>query len=277
MGLGLLLASSMLFSCFAQATPHDFEHLSGLKRFDKTSLFIHPNRSESDGDSGFNIKEVKIADNVLKQAIQLAEQGGVLGRIRGGAASDKIKVSFFQPYINSRLEQRLELYFNKDNGFINQLSATYFLQDSYADMSVLREQTFSAAVGKYGPPISMQQVLKISGQTKNEVKLKTFIKGLSAQDKPNLHAIAYFEQRNISKSTEFIADPDQYALLFTGFDRCYFWEVAQFTEILSFCYFDQTGANAGSRGIELQLSNLGLSGLIEQGAVQSKASSVIKL
>jgi hypothetical protein len=242
---------------------HPFETLRGLERFNKSNSLSLDNTNKT-ADTLLSIKGVKIGDNILQQAISLGEQGGQLGRIRGGTRSDKIKFEFYQPYENTRLEQKVELYFDKHNGFIHQATATYFLQDAYMDITPIREQTLSAAVKKFGPPLTMQQVYDLSGQQDAEVKLEPFIKGLQGQSQLHPLGLEYFQKRNVSRSTKWVAGEQDYALMHSGFDRCYMWQTNTFSQILTFCFFDKTGANLNSRGVELDLHNFPVSQQIKE-------------
>ena len=242
---------------------HPFETLRGLERFNKTSSLSSDNTNKT-ADTLLSIKGVEIGDNILQQAISLAEKGGKLGRIRGGSRSDKIKFDFSQPYENTRLEQKVELYFDKHNGFIRQVSATYSLQDAYLSIEPIREQTLTAAVEKFGSPLTMQQAYDLSGQQDGEIRLDQFIKGLQAQSQLHPLGLEYFQKRNISRSTKWVKGEQDYALMHSGFDRCYLWQINQFSQVLTFCFFDKTGANLNSRGVELDLHNFPVSQQIKE-------------
>ncbi len=244
-----VLASSLVW-----AQSHPFEALRGLERFNKSSSLSLDNTSQT-ADTLLSIKGVQIGDNVLQQAINLGEQGGQLGRIRGGRRSAKIKFSFYQPYENTQLEQKVELYFDKHNGFIQQVTVTYFLQDAYMSITPIREQTLSAAVEKFGSPMTMQQAYDLSGQKEGEIKLEPFVKGLQSQNLLHPLGLEYFQKRNISRSTKWVKGEQGYALMHSGFDRCYLWQTNTFSQVLTFCFFDQTGANPNTRGVELDLYN----------------------
>jgi hypothetical protein len=248
--ISCLLTALATNSVWAQS--HPFETLHGLERFDKSNTLTMHNVNPP-ADTLLSIKGVKIGDNVLQQAIKLADQGGELGRIRGGTRSEKIKFSFYQPYEDTRLEQKVELYFDKHNGFIQQVTATYFLQDAYLSIEPIREQSLSAAVKKFGAPMTMEQAYAFSGQQNGEIGLDQFIKGLQRQSQLNPLALEYFQKRNISRSTKWVKGEQDYALLHSGFDRCYLWNSDTFNQILTFCFFDKTGANPNSRGVELDL------------------------
>ena len=140
-GLVAALATPLAWAQLQQS--HPFETLRGLERFNKTNV-LPLNDAAQTIDTVLSIKDVKIGDNVLQQAINLDDKGGQLGNIRGGSVSNKIKFSFYQPYENTRLEQKVELYFDKHNGFIQQITATYYLQDAYMSIAPIHAQTLSA-------------------------------------------------------------------------------------------------------------------------------------
>jgi hypothetical protein len=243
--------------------PHPYETLRGLERFNKSNVLPLDNTNQT-VDTLLSIKGVKVGDNVLQQAINLGGQGGQLGRIRGGTRSNKIKFSFYQPYENTRLEQKVELYFDKHNGFIQQVTATYFLQDAYMSITPIRQQTLSAAVEKFGSPLTMQQAYDLSGQQEGEIKFEQFIKGLQNQNLLHPLGLEYFQKRNISRTTKWVKGEQDYALLHSGFDRCYLWQTNSFSQVLTFCFFDKAGASPNSRGVELDLHNFPVSQQIEE-------------
>ncbi|MFQ3190747.1 MAG: hypothetical protein ACI936_001882 [Paraglaciecola sp.] len=252
---------------WAQSQSHPFETLRGLERFNKSnslSLSLSLDDTSQAMDTVLSIKGVKIGDNVLQQAISLNKKGGQLGNIRGGTVSDKIKFSFYQPYENSRLEQKVELYFDKHNGFIQQITGTYYLQDAYMSITPIREQTLSAAVDKLGPPLTMQQAHDLSGQKDGDIPLDIFINGLQEQNQMHPMGLEYFEKRNISRSSKWVKGQQNYALMHSGFDRCYLWQTNSFNQILTFCYFDEAGANPDSRGVEFDLHNFPVSQQIKE-------------
>jgi hypothetical protein len=261
-GLVTVLAAPLAWSQLLKQS-HPFETLRGLERFNKTQTLSLDDTSQA-VDTVLSIKEVKIGDNVLQQAINLDNQGGQLGNIRGGSVSNKIKVSFYQPYENTRLEQKVELYFDKHNGFIQQITATYYLQDAYMSITPIREQTLSAAVKKFGTPLTMQQAYDLSGQKSADIPLDTFIKGLQAKSQLHPLGLEYFQKRNISRSSKWVKGQQDYALMHSGFDRCYLWQTHSFSQVLTLCFFDETGANPDSRGIELDLHNFPVSQQIKE-------------
>ncbi|MFT6779940.1 MAG: hypothetical protein ACJAV1_003886 [Paraglaciecola sp.] len=245
---------AVLATPLAWSQSHAFEALRGLERFNRSNFLSLDDTSQS-VNTVLSIKGVKVGDNVLQQAINLDDQGGQLGNIRGGTVSKKIKFSFYQPYENTRLEQKVELYFDKHNGFIQQITGTYYLQDAYMSITPIRELTFSAAVEKFGLPLTMQQAYDVSGQENGDISLDDFINGL--QDQLQLHpmGLEYFQKRNISRSSKWVKGEQDYALMHSGFDRCYLWQTNAYSQVLTFCYFDEAGANPDSRGIEFDLHN----------------------
>lgn len=259
--ISCLVAS--LISPFVWAQSHPFETLRGLERFNKSNTLSLPDSIHAN-DPLFTIKGVKIGDNILQQAIKLEEQGGQLGRIRGGTRSDKIKFSFYQPYEDTNLEQKIELYFDKHNGFIQQVTATYLLQDAYTSITPMREQTLSAAVKKFGPPLTMQQVHDFSGIKTGDIDLDKFIEGLQNQSQLHPLALEYLQKRNISRSSKWVKGEQEYALMHSGFDRCYLWHSNTFNQILTLCFFDKTGANPNSRGVELDLHDFPVKQIIKE-------------
>jgi hypothetical protein len=252
----LVLAQSLTQS-------HPFETLRGLERFNKSHSLSLFNTSQT-LDTLLSIKGVKIGDNIFQQAINLGEQGGQLGRIRGGTRSDKIKFSFYQPYENTQLKQKVELYFDKHNGFIQQITATYFLQDAYMSIAPIREQTLIAAVEKFGPPLTMQQAYDLSGQKDGNIGLDKFIEGLQSKVQLSALGLEYFQKRNVSRTTKWVKGEQDYALMHSGFDRCYLWQTNTFSQVLTFCFFDETGANINTRGVELDLHNFPVSQQIKE-------------
>lgn len=273
MGKNFVLVGSLmavLASPLSWGQSHSFETLRGLERFNKSNSLSVDDTAQT-VDTVLSIKGVKVGDNALQQAINLDGQGGQLGNIRGGTVSNKIKFSFYQPYENTRLEQNVELYFDKHNGFIQQITGTYYLQDAYMSITPIREQTFSAAVKKYGPPLTMQQAYAFSGQEKGDIPLDKFISSLQSQIQLHPSGLEYLQKRNISRSSKWVKGTQDYALMYSGFDRCYLWQTHAFNQILTFCYFDEAGANPNSRGVEFDLHNFPVSQQIQElGSPQTK-------
>jgi hypothetical protein len=129
------------------------------------------------------------------------------------------------------------------------------LQDAYMSITPIREQTFIAAVEKFGPPLTMQQAYDLSDENNDDIPLDKFINDL--QGKSQLHPLGleYLQKRNISRSSKWVKGTEDYALMHSGFDRCYLWQTNSFSQIMTFCYFDEAGANPDSRGVEFDLHN----------------------
>jgi hypothetical protein len=266
--------SKLLFCIFAVSLTvdaHELEQLRGLKRFDKVD--------DLGSSSVLEIKNVYIGDNALAESIALFNKGGKIHTVTGGTRSEKVQFSFFQPYKNSRLEQILELKFNKDNGFVNQLSSTYKISSAYLDISPIREKVLQAAIDKYGSPLTIEEVRDISDQQQGEVDLRRFINKLTPNDAVKEQVLEYFSRRNISKDAKFTANNRGHALMHTGFDQCFVWQQNNFTEILSFCAFGPNAANASSRGVELSLHNFVVAQQIadRKSTVQQQESLSISL
>jgi hypothetical protein len=238
------------------AAEHPLELQKGLKRFDKQSVL--------GSLSNLDIKDVHLGDNVLAKSISLIDAGGEIHNITGGSRSNKIKISFFQPYQQSRLEQLLELKFNKKNGFIEQISSTYSIDSAYLDLSPVREKVLVAAIKKYGEPLTLAEIQQISGQIKPEISVSRFIDTFNPKQAVAESVKSYFSKRNISKNSKFTSATDGRAIMHTGFDLCYLWQLNDFEEILSLCAFDSKEANASNRGVELSLHNFGLRQVIAQ-------------
>jgi len=249
----------LLCTCFtavssAFAVPgvlHPLEQETGLKRFDKNVSLGNGQHSQSQQD----IKGVHIGDNVLAQAINLYDQGAKLHHIAGSSRSDKARLSFYQPYQNSRLEQQLELHFNKFNGFITRVDSTYKIESAYLPIGPILQNVLQSAVAKYGEPLHLSQISQMAKYAKSPVPLRIFIRNLQPHPEVDKLVKDYFNNLNISRSAAFISGDGERAILRTGFNRCYFWQQDDFTEILSLCSFSPNAANAENRGVELSLIN----------------------
>ena len=250
-----------VFTVNGYATDHPLELQKGLKRFDKQTVL--------GSLSSRGIKDVYIGDNVLAKSIYLVDTGGEIHNITGASRSSKVKISFFQPYQESRLEQLLELKFNKKNGFIEQISSTYSIDSAYLDLSPVREKVLLAAIKKYGEPLSLADIQQITGQTTPEIRVGSFIDELRPNSDVAELIEMYFSKRNISKNSKFTSGSQGRAIMHTGFDLCYLWQENDFKEILSLCAFDSREANASNRGVELNLYNFRLQQVITE---QKKAS-----
>lgn len=241
-----------LSSAFATAdTLHPLEQETGLKRFDKNVTLGEGQHNQSLQE----IKGVHIGDNVLAQAITLYDQGAKLHHIAGSSRSSKVRLSFYQPYQNSRLEQLIELHFNKFSGFITRIDSTYKIESAYLTIGPILENVLQSALKKYGEPLHLSQISKIAKHPESPVPLRTFIRNLQPNPEIAKLVTEYFNDLNISRSARFAKDESERAILYTGFNRCYFWQQDDFTEILSLCSFAPNAANAENRGVELSLIN----------------------
>lgn len=251
-----------VFAVNGYAAEHALELQKGLKRFDKQTVL--------GSQSSLDIKDVFIGDNVLAKTILLVDKGGEIHNITGGSVSSMVKVSFFQPYMESRLEQLIELKFNKKNGFIEQISSTYRIDSAYLDLSLVREKVLVAAIKKYGEPLSLSDIQQITERQTPEINVSSFIDKL----KPNQYVAElvkmYFSKHDISRNSKFTSDTEGRAIMHTGFDLCYLWERDNFAEILSLCAFDPREANASNRGVELNLHDFS----VQQRITEQKKSSV---
>ncbi|MFQ3218667.1 MAG: hypothetical protein ACJAUL_000723 [Paraglaciecola sp.] len=230
---------------------HPLEQETGLKRFDKNVSLGGGQHSQSQQD----IKGVHIGDNVLAQAIKLYDQGAKLHHIAASSRSDKVRLSFYQPYQNSRLEQLLELHFNKFSGFITRIDSTYKIESTYLPIGPILENVLQSALKKYGEPLHLSEISQIAKHPEYPIPLRTFIHNLQPNPEVAKLVIEYFNNLNISRSARFDKDESERTILYTGFNRCYFWQQDNFTEILSLCSFAPNAANAENRGVELSLIN----------------------
>lgn len=241
-----------LSSAFATAdTLHPLEQETGLKRFDKNVTLGEGQHNQSLQE----IKGVHIGDNVLAQAITLYDQGAKLHHIAGSSRSSKVRLSFYQPYQNSRLEQQLELHFNKFSGFITRIDSTYKIESAYLGIGPILENVLQSAVAKYGEPLHLSQISQIAKHPESPVPLRTFMRNLQPHPEVDKLVKDYFKDLSISRSAGFVSGQDDRAILRTGFNRCYFWQQDDFSEILSLCSFEPNAANAANRGVELSLLN----------------------
>lgn len=236
-----------VFAVNSYAAEHSLEQQKGLKRFDKNAVL--------GSQSNLEIKDVYVGDNVLAKSISLVEGGGKIHNITGGSRSSKVKISFFQPYQESRLEQLLELKFNKENGFIEQISSIYKIDSAYLDLNPVREKVIAAAIKKYGEPMSLRDIQQITGQVASEISVSRFIDSFKVSKGNTELAKMYFKKRDISRNSKFTASKEGWAIMQSGFDLCYLWQINDFAEILSLCAFDPREANASNRGVELNLHN----------------------
>lgn len=268
LSVALLLALSLLPTCVA----HPLEQLEGLKRFNREATLYSPQAPTQALLSELDIKDVKLGHNILNQVIKLSDQGGELHTVTGGTRSEKATISFFQPYQDSRLEQRIDLYFNKHSGFIQQINLRYFIASAYLSIEPIRTQALQAAVTKYGPPLTMQAVRQRVKQNQGQIKVSQFVQTL--QD-TSTATQQYFKKLNISRNALITSDQQDYALFHTGFDQCYLWPRDNYNEILSFCGFAPNAANAASRGLEFSLVNFTIADVITES--QHKAPDIPQL
>jgi hypothetical protein len=269
--LGLFTSKVIVFSqigfficSFAQA--HPLEQIEGLKRFNKTSKLVDPRNPNLLLTSTLDIKNVKLGQNVLAKSIDLSEQGGEIHNITAGNRSDKVTFSFFQPFQESTLEQRIELNFDKNSGFIDALNLRYFIGSAYLSIELIREQVLQSAVAKYGNPLTLQEVQTATGQANGQVKIADFI-----ESKANLsdETRRYFKKMGVTRNAKITADKQGYALFQNGFDQCYLWPQSNFIEILSLCAFAPGAANASNRGLEFSLINFTIATVISEHKIDA--------
>ena len=260
--------------CLSQANAHPLEQEDGLKRFQRQHSLSYPADPKQPLLSVLDIKNVKLGQNALNQAIALSEKGGEIHTITGGTRSDKVSFSFFQPYQESRLEQKLDLYFNKNSGFIHQINLRYVISSAYLSIEPVRAQVLQTAINKYGSPLTMQEVRARVKQSKGEVKLQKFADALQDTSEAT---VAYFKKMSISRSAQITPDQQDYALFHSGFDQCYIWHKDNFNELLSFCGFAPNAANAANRGLEFSLVNFALGQIITEQQHQQADSSQLSL
>ena len=270
----LMILGAAFFGLLNQAYAHPLEQTEGLKRFSRQQTLSAPTNPKQTLQSSLDIKEVKLGQNILDKAIALIENGGEIHTITGGTRSEKITVSFFQPYQESRLEQRLELYFNKHSGFIHQLNLRYKISSAYLSIEPVRTQVLEAAIAKYGKPLSMQDVRTLSKQTKGEVKLAKFADAL--QDNSPA-AVTFFKKMSFARNAQISQDNQNLALFPAGFDQCYVWPQDNFNELLTFCAFAPNAANAANRGLEFSLLNFSIAETIIEQEHLNKASTPLSL
>ena len=268
--LGMAMVLALALGSVSQA--HPLEQLEGFKRFNRDATLYSPLAPQQPLLSQLDIKAVKLGQNIVEQVIQLTEQGGELHTVTGGTRSEKATLSFFQPYQDSRLEQRLDLYFNKHSGFIQQINLRYFIASAYLSIEPVKNQVLQAAIAKYGAPLTMQDVRQRTKQNQGQVKVSQFVQSLqdtsgATQD--------YFKKLNISRNALVTKDQQDYALFHTGFDQCYFWPRDNYNEVLSFCSFAPNAANAASRGLEFSLVNFTIADVITE--LQHKANDTQQL
>ena len=268
--LSMAMVLALALGSVSQA--HPLEQLEGFKRFNRDATLYSPLAPQQPLLSQLDIKAVKLGQNIVEQVIQLIEQGGELHTVTGGTRSEKATLSFFQPYQDSRLEQRLDLYFNKHSGFIQQINLRYFIASAYLSIEPVKNQVLQAAIAKYGAPLTMQDVRQRTKQNQGQVKVSQFVQSLQDTSRATQD---YFKKLNISRNALVTKDQQDYALFHTGFDQCYFWPRDNYNEVLSFCSFAPNAANAASRGLEFSLVNFSIADVITE--LQHKANDTQQL
>jgi hypothetical protein len=263
---GVITLCAVALGFFTQAYAHTLEQTDGLKRFDRQLRLNYPANPAQTLQSELDIKDVKLGQNALNQAISLSEKGGEIHTITGGSRSDKVTFSFFQPYQESRLEQRIDLYFNKNSGFIHQVNLRYLISSAYLSIEPVRAQVLQTAIAKYGKPLSMQDIRDRVKQAKGEIKLRHFAETLQDSSEAT---VTFFKKMSFARNAQISSDNQDYALFPAGFDQCYVWSRDNFNELLTFCGFAPNAANAASRGLEFSLVNFAIADIITEQQHQS--------
>ncbi len=222
-------------------------NISSLQRF-------MPNQTLGE-TSDFDIRDVFIGEPVLAEVKYLILQGGKVHYIAGGNRSDRVKISFFQPYQQTQLEQVLQLNFDKNNGFINSIDLTYSLESRYVDIQPVYEKVLNQAIKKYGKPLTYQQVSDLARPRGDNIRLSDFIQNIQTDTDERAKILNYFTKKQVTPRTHFADDGDGNAILKSGFRQCYFWHKEKFVEILSMCSFQSNSGNMRGQGITLSLEN----------------------
>ncbi|GAC13450.1 hypothetical protein GLIP_0805 [Aliiglaciecola lipolytica E3] len=243
----ICIASTFLvLNAFAQAD----KNLSSLTRFDSDlDLEVY---------SKMDIRGVRVGDNVLERALNLIEKGGAIQYISGGNRSEKVDIHFTQPYLESELLQNLSLHFDKDLGFVNQVSLTYRVASRYVDILPVYNKTVEQAIVKYGNPLSFQQLQNLTKNNNSELRLSSLIANLPTRGESSALIRAYFDYLQVTPKTHFVRTENGHALLLTGFKQCYFWPHDEFEELLSLCSFQPSSGNMKGQGITLTLRNFAI-------------------
>ena len=263
---------SLLFVLFAGLTAAqsvDPTQVPGLKRFD-------PNRNLG-MTSDFDIRSIKVGDNVMSTVANLTQQGGRLHYISGGIRSRQLEISFLQPYQDSQLEQRIEVEFDKDKGFVDQVQLTYLIKSAYLSISPVYEKVVAQALQKYGTPLTLEQVRAVAKTSEVQVRLADFIDGLPKNDTVGDAVKEYLSDKIVTRKTHFKGDEQGNALLITGFKQCYFWQTQDFTEWLSLCAFQPGSGNMKGQGVTLTLRNFMVAHQIEHYSVDDNQGIDIEL
>lgn len=247
----LLRFLSVVLMCFyvcqAWAQGTSSSNISSLQRFESIqSLGIN---------SDIEIRDVFIGESILSEVTRLISQGGKVHYIAGGNRSERVKVSFYQPYQQTQLEQLLLLNFDKDHGFITNINLTYSLKSRYSKIAPVYQKVVDQAIKKYGEPMSFSEISAIVDSTQTEVRLAEFINKFEANPLVEDKISAYFEQKLVTSRTHFVDDGNGNAILKFGFRQCYFWSKRKFAEILSLCSFQPNSGNMKGQGVTLKLVN----------------------
>lgn len=251
------------------AETKSLEQNPGLKRFDENE--------QLGARSQFDVRDVYIGDNVLAKAIEFQLQGGQVHYISKGSRSRRVKISFYQPYMDTRLDQEFQLEFNRDNGFIHTILVNYKLDSAYADIKPIYQQVFDKALAKYGEPLSLKDVQSLAKSNKSRVRLELFNQNFSPASEVSEDIKAYFSELIISSKDGFVADKNKRALLQSGFNECYLWQVGNFSEILTLCAFGKKSGNMKAHGIELKLLDFSTALKIKKYVKQPKNAPEITL
>jgi hypothetical protein len=258
----------------ATAQERSVENLRGLQQFDKNLQLYAQDDPNKVLVSAMDIKDIRIADNVLAKAIELTSAGAQLHTITAASRNEKITLSEFLPYQDSTLEQKIELRFNKHSGLITQVKLSYFVASAYLSIEPIRQQVFDSAVQKYGQPLLLDTIKSQVKATKPSVTMRQFIASLPSSS-PAVQG--YFEEMMISRNDKITADAKGNALFHSGFDQCYLWQTNNYNEILSFCGFAPKAANAANRGLTFSLHNFALAQQIDEQPSQSKVVPTLTL
>jgi hypothetical protein len=251
------------------AETKSLEQTRGLKRFDKNELL--------GANSLFDIRGVRIGDNVLAKASELQLQGGKVHYISKGSRSRRVQISFYQPFLNTRLDQEVQLEFNRDNGFIHTILVSYKLDSAYADIKPIYQQVFDKALTKYGEPLSLKDVQGLAKSNKSRVRLEQFNQKFAPASAVSEEIKAYFSQLIITSKDGFVADEENRALLHSGFNECYLWHKNQFSEILTLCVFGKNSGNMKAQGIEVKLLDFSTAVKIKNYVREAKETPEITL
>lgn len=265
----LLLSTLSLYCTSHAAVLTDVDHIAGLRRFDTGAQLMVA--------SELDVRGVNVGQNAKSVAQQLMDAGGTLHYISGGIRSRNMKVSFYQPYQDSRLEQRLEIDFDKKYGFIEQVKLTWLIDSAYLSIAPVYEKVVAQAMQKYAQPLSMEHLQQSTHSNRESVRLADFLKNLPANPASSQAIKAYFEDMLVTSKTHFRADEQGNALLLTGFKQCYFWQKQQFTEVLSLCSFRPDSGNMKGQGVTLTLRNFAVEKAIENYSLQQDKGIDIQL